>query len=45
MEGQELEQKHTEMLNELIKPGQDIITEMTPQKANLMHMAMGTFVK
>lgn len=33
--------KHGEMVSALVKPGQDIIDTLTPEKANLLHMAVG----
>ena len=32
---------HAEMVATLVKPGQDIIDSLTPEKANLLHMAVG----
>lgn len=32
---------HHELVEKLVKPGQDIVTDMTPSKANLWHMATG----
>lgn len=31
--------KHSDLVAALIKPGQNIINELTPEKANLWHMA------
>ena len=35
------EKQHSDMVRALIKPGADISATMTPEKANLMHMAFG----
>lgn len=35
------EYKHGEMVSRLIKPGVDILREMSPEQANLLHMAVG----
>lgn len=32
---------HSEMVSILVKPGQDIIQTLTPQKADLLHMTIG----
>lgn len=32
---------HPQMVHALVKPGQDVVDEMTPMKANIMHMAVG----
>lgn len=32
---------HSEMVSVLVKPGQDIIDSLTPQKADLWHMGTG----
>jgi hypothetical protein len=32
---------HPDLVAALVKPGQDIIDGLTPEKANLMHMAIG----
>lgn len=37
----ELELKYGEMVQALAKPGQDIVTSMTAEKAHLLHMAVG----
>lgn len=34
-------QEHANMVEALVKPGADIIAEMTPAKANNIHMAIG----
>lgn len=37
----ETETKHSDMVRSLAKPGEDIIENMTPEEAHLMHMAFG----
>ena len=32
---------HSELVASLVKPGEDIIKDMTPSKAELLHMAVG----
>lgn len=33
--------KHAEMVTALVKPGADILAQMTPEKADMMHAAIG----
>jgi NTP pyrophosphatase (non-canonical NTP hydrolase) len=33
--------KHDEMVQALVKPGADIVAQMTSEKAHLLHMALG----
>lgn len=33
--------KHEDLVSALVKPGQDIVDEMTPEQAHLIHMAVG----
>lgn len=35
------EQQHSDMVRQLSKPGEHIISEMTAQQAHLLHMAVG----
>lgn len=35
------DQKHSDMVGILVKKGGDILTELTPEKCNLWHMATG----
>lgn len=37
----DIEQQHDEMVRTLAKPGQDIISSLTPETADLLHMALG----
>lgn len=37
----QLENDHHEMVRTLAKPGQDIINSLTPERADLLHMALG----
>ena len=37
----QIDQNHAAMVAELTKPAEEIIAEMTPRKANLIHMIMG----
>lgn len=36
-----LQEQHRVMVNALAKPGEDIIAELTPDKAHILHMAVG----
>lgn len=36
-----IEKKHAKMVTALAKPGQAIIDSLTPEKADLLHMAVG----
>lgn len=37
----ETEKKHAEMVRALLKSGEEIMKEMTPMKANLLHIGLG----
>jgi NTP pyrophosphatase (non-canonical NTP hydrolase) len=36
-----LELQHLQMVQALTKPGKDIVTSLTPEKAHLLHMVVG----
>ena len=33
--------EHSEMVRVLVKPGEDILRDLTPEKAHILHMAVG----
>ena len=41
MQQEELKQNHRDMVKALAKPGEDIVAEMSPERAHRLHMAVG----
>lgn len=40
-EQQRLDDEHTRMVESLVKPGQEILDSLTPEKCNLLHAILG----
>ena len=40
-QNESIEANHQQMVKVLVKPGEDILAQMTPEKANLVHAGMG----